>query len=104
MSDQDEKTEKPTPKKLKESKDEGKVARSKDLNLAASSLSATAVLVWLGPTLVHRLADAVSASLNGVGSRARADVTPGDLTSLVIANGALIGLLVGPIAIAAAIA
>lgn len=101
---QGEKTEKPTPKKLKEAKEKGNVARSRDLNLAVSSLTATGVLVWLGPAVVERLASRVADALIGVERMAGRDLQPTDLTSLVLEQGALIGIVVGPIAIAAAAA
>lgn len=101
---QDEKTEKPTPKKLKDSREEGQVARSRDLNLAVSSLTATGMLVWFGPSVVQRLMARVAEGLTSIGRMAGRDLQAEDLTSLVLAHGALIGLLVGPIAIAAAAA
>ena len=104
MSDQSDKTEKPTPKRLKASREEGQVARSKDLNLAFSSLTATAMLVWFGPTLVGRLREATAKQLSAVATIAKHDISSQELTNIVIANAALIGLVVGPIALAAAIA
>jgi flagellar biosynthetic protein FlhB len=103
MADQSDKTEKPTPKKLKETKEEGRTARSRDVTVAMTSLTATAMLVWFGPSMVQRLAVSLSESLSGLGQMAGRDLQPEDLTSMVVSHGALIGLLVGPIAIAAAV-
>ncbi|MFW6051631.1 MAG: EscU/YscU/HrcU family type III secretion system export apparatus switch protein [Myxococcota bacterium] len=50
-----EKTEEPTPKKLREARRRGEVPRSRELGTAAVVLSATAVLVWLGPFALDRL-------------------------------------------------
>jgi flagellar biosynthetic protein FlhB len=100
---QDDRTEKATPKKLKDAKEEGQVARSRDLNLAVSTLTATGMLVWTGPAAVDRLTSTLTEALTRVG-RSGADLHPEDLTSLVLTSGAVIGLVVGPIAIAAALA
>ena len=48
MADQSDKTEKPTPKKLKETKEEGRTPRSRDVTVAVTSLTATAMLVGFG--------------------------------------------------------
>jgi len=100
----DDKSEKATPKKLKDAKKDGQVARSRDLALAMSSLTATAMLVWLGPGMAQRLASNVAEGLIGLGGLSSHDIYPEDLASLVLRSGALIALLVGPIAIAAAMA
>ncbi len=90
MADQSDKTEKPTPKKLKETKEEGRTARSRDVTVAVTSLTATAMLVWFGPSMVQRLAVTMSESLSGLGLMASRDLQPEDLTSMVVSHGALI--------------
>ena len=104
MADQSDKTEKPTPKKLKDTKEEGRTARSRDITVAVTSLTATAMLVWLGPSMVGRLAVTVSQALKGLGTVAKRDLQPEDLTAMVLEHGAVIAMLVGPIAIAVAMA
>jgi flagellar biosynthesis protein FlhB len=51
MADEN-KTEKPTAKKLKEARDKGQIARSRDLALAAASVAATIALAKLGGRLL----------------------------------------------------
>ena len=101
--DQGEKTEKPSEKKFREAREKGQVARSRDIGLAITSLSVTGMLVWYGPLMVKLLAARLTDLLNAVGTSAGRDVPAEDMTSLVLSSGALIGLLVGPVAITAAV-
>jgi flagellar biosynthesis protein FlhB len=52
-----EKTEDPTEKRLKESRDKGQIARSKELNTLAVVLSAAVALLMFGPGMVKGLSD-----------------------------------------------
>lgn len=102
--EQGERTEKPSAKKYKEAREKGQVARSRDLGIAISLLAATGVLASLGPMVVQRLAADVRDALAGLGDASGRDLQPEDLTSLVLAKGALVGFLVGPVAATAAVA
>jgi len=51
----DDKTEKPTPKKLEDARKKGQVAKSTDLTQAALFLTAASVLSFTGPGLVDQL-------------------------------------------------
>src|SRR5262245_23463947 len=99
---QGEKTEKPSPKRLKDARERGQVAVSRDLSMAAGSLAATAALVACGTMLMHRLTGAIASSLSHIGDAPLRAVSPEDLMPIVTAGGALIAMTVGPIAIAAA--
>lgn len=102
--EQGEKTEKPSTKKYKEAREKGQVARSRDLGIAVSSLAVTGALASLGPMVVQRLAARVAEALTAIGQASGRDLQPENLTSMVLANGALVGLLVGPIAVTAVVA
>jgi flagellar biosynthetic protein FlhB len=102
MADQSDKTEKPTPKKLKDTKEEGRTARSRDATVAITSLTATAMLVGLGPSMIQRLTVMLSGALSGLGTSLSHDVLPEDVAAMVFSYGALVAILVGPIAIAVA--
>ena len=52
-----EKTEQPTPKKLREAKQKGQVPRSKELNSSAIMFSGTAALLLMGPYILGHLAE-----------------------------------------------
>jgi flagellar biosynthetic protein FlhB len=100
--EQGEKTEKPSTKKYKEAREKGQVARSRDLGSALTLMAVTAALGALGQHAIARLASSVSDALTALPAKAAHDVTGGDLTTLVLENGALIAWLVGPIALTAA--
>ncbi|KAA3627651.1 MAG: flagellar type III secretion system protein FlhB [Proteobacteria bacterium] len=66
MADEDnsqEKTEQPTPKRLKEARDKGQIARSRELNTMAMMLVSAAALLLLGPNLVGQLGELMSDGL-----------------------------------------
>ena len=52
-----DKSEDPTEKRLKESRDKGQIARSKELNTLAVVMVAAAGLIMLGPAMAGRLLD-----------------------------------------------
>ena len=95
-----DKTEKPTPKKLKEAREKGQVARSRDLALAAASVAATIALARLGGRLLNGLGERLARDLSHFADTPLTTVTSGDLTNMVIDGGRTMALLVGPIAFA----
>jgi flagellar biosynthesis protein FlhB len=100
----DERTEKPTPKRLKKAREEGQIARSRDLAIAAASVAATVAVGKLGERLMRGMAERLATDLANFGETPMRTVTGGDLQQLVLGAGALMGLLVGPIALATMIA
>jgi flagellar biosynthetic protein FlhB len=103
MADQyGEKTEKPSAKRLKDAREKGQVATSRDLSMALGSLAATGVLVAAGTYLVRQLAGNVASGLTQFASSPLREITPNDLMPLVTSGGTLIAITVGPIAIATA--
>src|SRR5438128_5390220 len=97
-----EKTEKPSPKKLREARERGQVAISRDVSMALGSLAATGVLVAAGSFLLHRLTSAIVDSLSHFGDTPLREISGQDLVPLVISGGTIIALTAGPVAIAAA--
>lgn len=91
-----EKTEKPTPKKLKDAREKGQVARSHDLVAAMALLAVTAVMVWTGSSGLTRLEARISDGLTRMGTGARASITPTDLIGQMISDLMLLGIVVGP--------
>ena len=99
-----DRTEKPTPKRLKDARKKGQIARSRDLALAAASVAATMALAWLGGHLISGLMDELKGRLETFGDAPLHHVTAGELSAL-IADGAMdLGILVGPIALVTTIA
>src|SRR5438105_345796 len=101
---QGEKTEKPSPKRLKDARERGQIARSRDLSVAAGSLAATGALALTGSFLLHRLAAAVADGFVRMGRAPLHDLRPEDLSPMVSSGGVLIALAVGPVAFAGAAA
>jgi flagellar biosynthetic protein FlhB len=97
-----ERTEKPTPKRLKEARERGQVAVSRDVSLALGSLAATGVLVGAGSFLLHRLALSLTQSLSHFGDSPLREMKGEDLVPLVTSGGTLVALTAGPVAVAAA--
>jgi flagellar biosynthetic protein FlhB len=99
-----EKTEKASAKRLKDARERGQVAVSKDVSMALGSLAATGVLVAGGTFLLHRLTATITDGLSRLGDAPLREMTAEDLVPLVMSGGALIALTAGPVGIAAAAA
>ena len=99
-----ERTEQPTAKKLRDAREKGQIARSRDLAIAAASVAATMALARFGNRLIVGLGERLARDLSHFGEGARQPITAGDLTNLVMQGGALIATLVGPIAVSTMIA
>jgi flagellar biosynthetic protein FlhB len=103
MADQTgEKTEKPSTKRLKEARERGQVAVSRDVSMAFGSLAATGVLVTAGSFLLRRITATITDSLSHFGDAPLREMRGEDLIPLVISGGTLVALTAGPVAIAAA--
>ena len=100
----DDRTEKPTPKKLRDAREKGQIARSRDLALAAASIAATMAAAWFGQRLVTGVMGQLAHDLAHFGDAPLQDIGSGDLRALVISNGMLMAMLVGPIALATMVA
>src|SRR5262245_10545506 len=103
MADQvGERTERPSVKRLKEARERGQVAVSRDVSMAMGSLAATGVLVAAGSFLLQRLAATVTDGLSHFGDAPLREMKGEDLVPLLMSGGALVALTAGPIALAAA--
>ncbi len=104
MSSSQERSEQATGKKLRDAHQKGQVPRSRDLALAGATVVATIALGRFGERLFGGLAQRVSRDLSHFGDAPLRPVAGGDLSSLVVSAGLLIGNLVGPIAAATMVA
>jgi len=103
MADQvGEKTEKPSAKRLKDARERGQVAVSRDVSMALGSLASTGVLVAAGSFFLQRLAATVTDTLSHFGDAPLREMKGEDLVPLVMSGGTLVALTAGPIALAAA--
>ncbi|HEX7085459.1 MAG TPA: flagellar biosynthesis protein FlhB [Vicinamibacterales bacterium] len=103
MAGQD-RTERPTARRLQEARRRGQIARSQDLGHAAGLAGAVLALSVAGVYGFTRLASALARGLADVGAAAGHDPTAGEVTSIAVRNAATLGLVVGPVALAAAAA
>ncbi len=99
---QGEKSEQPSAKRLKDARERGQMARSRDLGVAAASLAATGMLVGFGGSVVHRLLGELTLWLARMGRSPVQDLQPADMTGVIVSGGTALALTVGPIALAAA--
>ena len=99
----EDKTEKPTQKRLKEAKERGQVARSRDLASSAALVAGVVALSWLGPRAVHQMTVRLADGLRFMGDNAKLPFAGDQMQALVIADGSLFALVVGPLALTAAL-
>jgi flagellar biosynthesis protein FlhB len=98
-----DRTEKPTARRIKDARKRGQVARSVDLGQAASLAAALGALAFVGTRYMEGSANLLTRGLARVASAPSHDLTSGEITALVVQSAATLGLLVGPIACAAAV-
>lgn len=97
-----DRTEKPTPKRLRDARRKGQIPRSRDLALAAASLATALGMAQLAGAGVVQLARILTAALEHFGDRPAATISHGALVALTMQQLTYLGLLAGPIALAAA--
>ncbi len=101
MADQDlgEKTEPASPRRRKEAREEGSIARSMDLTAALTLLGAVALLIWLTPYMMRDLTVYVRETLEtsssdiGIGGYSGGDDLQRALKILVASAGPFVGLM-----------
>jgi flagellar biosynthetic protein FlhB len=98
-----EKTEKPSAKRLKEAREKGNIPRSRELALAVASVTSTIVFVSFGQTMLRRMLAAVAEGIARIGRSPVTELKGDELTGMIVSGGWLLLLVVGPIAIAAAL-
>ena len=99
-----ERTEKPTPKKLLDARKQGQIARSRDLALAAASVAATMALASMGGRLISGLIEYLRINLARFGDRPLHVITAGEINDLIATAALQVAILVGPLALATTIA
>ena len=96
----EERTEQPTHKKLREARERGQVARSREVHDAFQLAAVLIALTYFGRVMVEGLSRQVVTGLEAMGRMARHTVTAGDFTGLAMEMGLTLIVLVGPIAFA----
>ena len=94
-----DRTEKPTAKRLEDARKKGQIARSRDLAAAMATIAAAIALGRLGGSVLGGLSQRLATDLSHFGDAPLRPVTSGDLMALVMGGGTLMVMLVGPIAL-----
>ena len=95
-----DRSEQPTAKRLEKAREEGQVARSRDLAIAAASVAATIATARLGARLMTGLTERLTIDLANFGHAPLDTISAGDLQQVIVTGGSVLALLVGPIALA----
>ena len=82
-----ERTEQPTGKRLRDARERGQIARSKEVQDAVQLAATLTTLTWLGGYMVSSLADRVASGISGIDAVAHKPVLPAELTARWIADG-----------------
>jgi flagellar biosynthetic protein FlhB len=100
----EDRTEKPTSRRIRDARRKGQLARSRDVENVAQLVAILVVLGWAGRAYVERLGDAVRTGLERMGQMPLHALEPGELTNLAVRSATTLALTVGPLALAAAAA
>jgi flagellar biosynthetic protein FlhB len=98
-----ERTEKPTYRRLRDARERGQVARSRDLAPAASLAAVTLGLGWLGAQMVTLIAAHMSSALGTLADHARGGIEAVGLTTQLTSEAAVLARVAGPCALIAAV-
>jgi len=96
-----DRTEKPTAKRLKEAREKGQVARSRDLAASASLAAGTLALGWFGYRIIGGVSERLIAGLSALGDAPRGSIDVAQLVSQMWHDAGLLAAVVGPPAIIA---
>jgi flagellar biosynthetic protein FlhB len=98
-----ERTEKPTGKRIRDAREKGQVARSRDLSASVSLAAATLGLAWLGTAMVTLIARRLTMGLSTLSDRAHEVIEPVGIAGLLWSDAGLLLRISGPIALIAAV-
>jgi flagellar biosynthetic protein FlhB len=99
-----ERTEQPTSKRLRDARERGQVARSKEVQDVVQLSAALLVLTWVGGYMVSALATRVGAGLGAIDGVAHRSVMPAELTTIATGYLGNLALIVGPVMVTALVA
>jgi flagellar biosynthetic protein FlhB len=91
-----ERTEKPTGKKIRDARDRGQVARSRDLASAASLAAVMLALSWFGVRMVSMVAARLANGLGTLADHARGGIEATSVSTLLMSDASLLVKVVGP--------
>jgi flagellar biosynthetic protein FlhB len=99
-----ERTEQPTGKRLRDARERGQIARSKEVQDAVQLAATLTALTWLGGYMVTALADRVASGIGRIDAVAHRAVLPAELTAMAASQLAYLAMIVGPLMATAVIA
>lgn len=99
----EERTEKPTGKRLREARERGQVLRSRDIHDVAQFGAVIIALSWFASYTLEGLAMNVAHGLEAIGTAGTRTITAGELTGLGLATGWNLVLYSGPVTLAAVV-
>ena len=99
-----ERTEQPTGKRLRDARERGQIARSKEVQDVVQLAATLTALTWLGGYMVAALADRVASGLGRIDTFAHKPVLPSELTAVASSHLVQLALIVGPVMAAAVVA
>jgi flagellar biosynthetic protein FlhB len=103
MAEGGEKQEKPTAKRLKDAREKGQVARSRELAAAFGLCAAALALAWTGVRLGHAMATRLSEELASLDRHASATPTATELSGAMWHHVSWMAATIGPLSGAAAV-
>jgi flagellar biosynthetic protein FlhB len=104
MAGSSDRTEKPTARRLNESREKGQVARSVEAAHVAELLAAVLALGWIGSRLIVGLEVATIRGFQRLGQSPLREIDAGEVTGLAIDGLRTVALLVGPLGLTVAVA
>jgi flagellar biosynthesis protein FlhB len=99
-----ERSEKPTGKRLRDAAERGQVARSKEVQDVVQLAAALMTLSWVGSYMVRTLADKVGSGLARIDGVAHRTVMPSELTAIATGYLGSLAMIVGPVMATALVA
>ena len=97
MAEGGDKQEKPTAKRLKDAKEKGQVARSRELGAAFGLIAAALALAWLGSDLAQAMASRLAQDLGSLDLHASGAISTAELSGVVWHNVTWLGRALGPL-------
>ena len=99
-----ERTERPTGKRIRDARERGQIARSKEVQDVVQLAATLMTLIWAGSYMVSALADRLASGLGRIDALAMKSVRPEELTTLASSQLLSLTLIVGPIMVTAVVA
>jgi flagellar biosynthesis protein FlhB len=91
-----ERTEKPSGKRIKDARERGQVARSRDLTAAVSLASVTLAISWFGVAMVSAVAVRLAGGLNSLAEHAHENLEATSVATQLVADAGILLRVAGP--------